>query len=188
MVDISYVTSCFNSEIFLDGLIANTLLQSHEDFEHIIVDSKSTDGSVDIIKGWQEKDDRIKLIEQPERTPYGMSWLIGWQQAQGKVVTNSNTDDKSYPWRGTQVLEYREQALAQDGMLRWEKKHFYYGGYETRVDGIAIAKGTPPPVDLLSTMMCSKSSWLCKEYSQSNHRESFYCCLARMDKWLKTNG
>jgi len=145
MVDISFVTSCYNSERFLDGLIANTLLQSHEDFEHIIVDSKSTDNSVAIVRRWMKQDPRIQLIEQNERTPYGMSWLIGWQQAQGKVVTNSNTDDRSYAWRGTQVLEYREQAIARDKMLCWEKQYFYYGGYETRVDGVAIAKGTPPP-------------------------------------------
>ena len=135
MVDISYVTSCYNSEQFLDELIKNLLQQSNGNFEHLIVDSKSTDGSVDIIRKWQEKDERIKLIEQLERTPYGVSWLIGWQQAQGKVVTNSNTDDRSYPWRGTQVLE------AHKSMPR----AFYYGGYETRVKGKVTAKGIPPP-------------------------------------------
>ena len=138
MPNISYVTSCYNSEEFLDGLIENLLGQSDEDFEHIIVDSKSTDRSVEIVRGWQEKDERIKLIEQPERTPYGVSWLVGWQQAQGKVVTNTNSDDRSYPWRGTQIMkEYTKAA-----MLR---VRFYYGGYETRVDGKMIAKGTPPP-------------------------------------------
>ena len=135
MVDISYVTSCYNSEQFLDGLIENLLQQSHTNFEHIIVDSKSTDGSVDIIRRWQEKDSRIRLVEQPERTYYGTSWLVGWGFANGKIVCNTNTDDRSYPWRGTQVLEaYKSKPLA-----------FYYGGYETRVDGVAITKGTPPP-------------------------------------------
>lgn len=144
MVDISYVTSCYNSEQFLDELIENLLQQSHQDFEHIIVDSKSTDGSVAIIKKWADKDPRIKLIEQPERTPYGVSWLVGWQAAQGRIVTNSNTDDRSYPWRGTQVLQAADRARQQDAMLRWEKCHFYYGGYETRVNGQVTAKGVPP--------------------------------------------
>lgn len=141
MVDISFVTSCYNSEQYLDGLIENLLQQSHTDFELIIVDSASTDNSVAIIQRWMEQDPRIQLIEQNERTPYGMSWLIGWQQAQGKVVTNSNTDDRSYPWRGSQVMQAQEGArFKSDSPLS-----FYYGGYETRVDGTAIAKGTPPP-------------------------------------------
>ena len=134
MPNISYITSCYNSEQFLDGLIENLLQQSDEDFEHIIVDSKSTDRSVEVVREWMAKDDRVKLIEQPERTPYGVSWLVGWQQAQGRIVTNTNSDDRSFPWRGTQVMD----AIS-------EGDHFYYGGYETRVDGTAIAKGSPPP-------------------------------------------
>jgi glycosyltransferase involved in cell wall biosynthesis len=128
MVDISYVTSTYNSARFLDGLIEDLLRQSHDDFEHIIVDSKSTDDSVEIVRRWQEKDSRIKLIEQPMRTPYGVSWLVGWQQAQGRIVSNSNSDDRS-----------------KTSMLRWVRHKFYYGGYETRVNGVTVAKGVPPP-------------------------------------------
>ena len=141
MVNISHITSCFNSEQFLDGLIGNLLQQSDEDFEHIIVDSASTDSSVEIIKRWQQLDPRIKLIEQPTRTNYGTSWMIGWQQAQGKIVCNSNSDDRSYPWRGTQVIKAAIDASIQSDT----NKRFYYGGYETRVDGVTTAKGYPPP-------------------------------------------
>lgn len=141
MVDISYVTSCFNSEEFLDGLIENLLRQSHGDFEHIIVDSASTDGSVDIIKRWREKDDRIRLVKQLSRTPYGVSWLIGWKHANGKIVCNTNSDDRSYPWRGTQVVK-----AYWDGQLRSDARNFfYYGGYETRRDFLTLTKGIPPP-------------------------------------------
>ena len=141
MPKISYVTSVYNSEEFLDGLISNLLEQSDEDFEHIIVDSKSTDRSVEIIKKWMLVDSRIKLIEQPARTPYGVSWLVGWQQAQGVVVCNTNSDDRSHPWRGVQVM------LARDAISKQDKSHFYYGGYETHVDGKMIAKGMPPRYD-----------------------------------------
>jgi glycosyltransferase involved in cell wall biosynthesis len=158
MVDVSFVTSCYNAERFLDGLIENLREQSHADWELIVVDSASTDNSVDIVKRWRDTiDGRIQLIEQPERTPYGVSWLTGWQQARGKIVTNSNADDRSYPWRGTQVLQAREDAQHMDGVLRWEKCHFYYGGYETRVNGRVTAKGVPPrwdPGDLQRFFRC----------------------------------
>lgn len=153
MVDISYITSAYNSEQFLDGLIENLLQQSYGDFEHIIVDSKSTDNSVEIIRKWQEVGGRIKLVEQLERTPYGVSWLVGWQQAQGKVVANSNTDDRSHPWRGTKVMA----EFNKTSMLRWVKHQFYYGGYETRVNGVMTAAGLPPlyiPEDLQRFFRC----------------------------------
>jgi len=140
MPRISYVTSCFNSERFLDDLIDNIRLQSEEDHEHIIVDSCSTDRSVEIVKKWQQRDSRVKLLEQPERTPYGVSWLEGWHVAKGDVVCNSNSDDRSFPWRATQVLQAQQQAaFASDTPFS-----FYYGGYETRVDDITTARGVPP--------------------------------------------
>jgi hypothetical protein len=39
------------------------------------------------------------------------------------------------------VLDAYGRALAQN------KTHFYYGGYETRVDGVTTAKGIPPKYD-----------------------------------------
>jgi glycosyltransferase involved in cell wall biosynthesis len=142
MTDLSYLVSCFNSDQFLDGLIENLLQQHEEDFEIIIVDSASTDNSVEIAQCWMARDKRVKLIQQKERTPYGVSWLEGWRAAEGAVVGNSNTDDRSYQWRGTKVIQaYRARYITRVV----KPLAFFYGGYETRVDGIKTAKGTPPP-------------------------------------------
>jgi len=139
--EISYINSCYNAERFLDGLIENLLTQDREDFELIIVDSKSTDNSMAIAQAWERKDPRIKVYQQGIRTPYGVSWLDGWREAQGRIVGNSNSDDRSYQWRGTKVLE----AHLADSVTRDVKPlRFYYGGYETRVDGVVTARGVPP--------------------------------------------
>jgi len=140
MPDISFITSCYNAEQFLDGLIENIRQQSLEDYEHIIVDSASMDNSLEIARGWEKQDDRIRVIAQDERTPYGLSWLTGWGVAGGKVVCNSNADDRSYPWRATQVLDaYNKSQFRSDA-----RNFFYYGGYETHVNGIKTSQGIPP--------------------------------------------
>jgi glycosyltransferase involved in cell wall biosynthesis len=141
MIDISFITSCYNAELFLDELIENISQQSNQNYEHIIVDSQSTDNSREIALKWQAADRRVKLIEQSERTPYGVSWLLGWQAARGSIVCNSNADDRSYPWRTTQILYTRNKDILESSA----DYRFYYGGYETRVDGRPIAKGIPPP-------------------------------------------
>jgi glycosyltransferase involved in cell wall biosynthesis len=141
MIDISYITSCYNAEEFLDGLIQDLRMQSVDNYEHIIVDSKSTDNSLDIANRWAKKDSRIRVVPQVKRTPYGVSWLLGWEYAHGEVVCNSNADDRSYPWRGTKVMEaYSLAMFSSDAQY-----NFYYGGYETRRGDLTIAKGTPPP-------------------------------------------
>ncbi len=139
---ISYINSCYNAEPFLEGMIENILSQDLEEFELIIVDSKSTDDSLVIAKEWAERDSRIRIVEQPTRTPYGVSWLDGWKIAQGFVVGNNNSDDRSYQWRGRKVIDAK-----QAGSITRDVKPsaFYYGGYETRVDGTTRARGVPPP-------------------------------------------
>lgn len=138
---ISYINSCYNAEQFLDGLIENLLSQSEENIEIIIVDSKSTDNSLDIANSWQYRDERVKVIAQPERTPYGTSWLVGWEAAKGIIVANSNSDDRSYQWRTNQVYD----SFMLRNITRVVKPPaFYYGGYETRVDGVPVARGIPP--------------------------------------------
>ncbi len=141
---ISYINSCYNAQDFLDGFIDNMLCQDFPDFELIIVDSKSTDDSLNIAKSWQARDERIKIIEQTERTPYGKSWLEGWKAARGFIVANSNSDDRSYQWRGRKVREAYQQQ--HNGLTRDVKlPAFYYGGYETRINGTTTARGVPPP-------------------------------------------
>ena len=141
MTDISYIVSCYNSEEYLDGLFSNLLQQHYDNFEIIVVDSASTDFSRQLTKDWSARDKRIRLIDQGVRTPYGVSWLDGWKEARGRVIANSNTDDRSYHWRSLQVMNsHRARQLT-----RSVKPHaFYYGGYETRVDGKTTAKGVPP--------------------------------------------
>lgn len=141
MTKVSFVNSCYNAAPFLNGLVENLLQQDESDFELIIVDSKSTDNSLEIAKKWAGVDSRIKVVEQSERTPYGESWLIGWQHAQGDVVGNSNSDDRSYQWRGSKVMQARNARYITRSI---KPLAFYYGGYETRVNGRVTAKGIPP--------------------------------------------
>jgi glycosyltransferase involved in cell wall biosynthesis len=139
---ISFIVSCYNSDQYLDGLVENLLQQDIDEYEIIIVDSASQDDSVAIAKRWQSNDRRVGLIQQPKRTPYGVSWLDGWKAACGRVVGNSNTDDRSYQWRARKVMDaMRGRNITRDV----KPPAFYYGGYETRVDGVTTAKGVPPP-------------------------------------------
>lgn len=144
-LQISYICSCFNADRFLDGFIDNLLSQDLEDFEILIVDSQSTDDSFAIAKSWVAKDQRVKIIQQEKRTPYGVSWLDGWKAAVGRIVANSNSDDRSYQWRGRKVIEIAnfKSILRETRVIH--QPGFYYGGYETRVDGRMIAAGNPPP-------------------------------------------
>ena len=59
-VMVSVVMSVYNAEKYLDLAIESILNQSFLDFEFIIIEDCSTDGSLKILEDYAEKDSRIK--------------------------------------------------------------------------------------------------------------------------------
>lgn len=62
---ISIITPMYNAENFVAETIDSVLAQAFTNWEMIIVDNCSTDGSRDVVRSYIEKDPRISLIESP---------------------------------------------------------------------------------------------------------------------------
>ncbi len=52
---VSIITSVFNAKDTIEDTIESVLLQTYDDIEYIVIDAASTDGSIDIIKRYEEK-------------------------------------------------------------------------------------------------------------------------------------
>lgn len=59
---VSVVTPFFNTDAHLAQCISSVLDQSYDNFEYILVDNCSTDGSVAIVEEFAKRDSRIKLF------------------------------------------------------------------------------------------------------------------------------
>ncbi len=59
---VSVVTPVYNAEPYLAGCIESVLSQSYTNYEYIIADNRSTDGSLDIARSYARKDARIRVI------------------------------------------------------------------------------------------------------------------------------
>lgn len=87
---ISIVTPSFNQVDTIEETIRSVLLQDYPDLEYIIIDGGSTDGSVEIIKKYENK-----LTYWISEKDYGQSNAInkGWNIATGELVSWLNSDD-----------------------------------------------------------------------------------------------
>jgi glycosyltransferase len=87
---ISLITVTFNSEKYLSHCIESVQNQTYDNIEHIIIDGKSTDGTVAIIKKYESK-----ISTWISETDRGMYDAInkGIKIATGDVIGILNSDD-----------------------------------------------------------------------------------------------
>ena len=95
---ISVILPFYNAEETLDRAVTSIQQQEMEDFECILVDNNSTDGSQDIARAWEQKDHRFRLVQEPEQ---GVMFASnrGCRVARGEYIARMDADDRAYPAR-----------------------------------------------------------------------------------------
>lgn len=82
---------------FLSERVESILVQSQPDFECIVIDGFSTNGSYEYLKSF-EKDQRFKVYQRPKKGIYN-AWNEGIKLAKGEwiyIATSDDTMDKSF--------------------------------------------------------------------------------------------
>jgi glycosyltransferase involved in cell wall biosynthesis len=89
---LSIITITRNSERYLRETIDSVISQDYPDFEYIVVDGGSTDGTLDIIRDYAAREPRIRWISEPDE---GISDAMnkGIRLATGDVVAHIHSDD-----------------------------------------------------------------------------------------------
>jgi len=90
---VSIITITYNSEKTLDDTIKSVLSQTYKDIEYIIVDGASTDGTIGIIKKYENE--ISKFISEPDEGIYD-AMNKGLKLATGYIVGILNSDDVYY--------------------------------------------------------------------------------------------
>lgn len=93
IMKISIITATYNSEITIGDTIKSVLRQTYKDIEYIIVDGGSTDGTISLVKSYEnEFQGRLKWISEKDRGIYD-AMNKGIRLATGDVVGILNSDD-----------------------------------------------------------------------------------------------
>lgn len=90
---ISIITATYNSASTLRDTLDSILIQTNKDYEVIVVDGKSKDNTLDIVKEYEKKfDGRMRWISEPDRGIYD-AMNKGIAMACGEVIGILNSDD-----------------------------------------------------------------------------------------------
>lgn len=114
MQKISVVMPVHNALPFLDESIRSILGQSHSQFEFVIRDDGSTDGSREALRRWAACDQRIRLFEADRKLgPAGSAdWVV--RKSRHPIVARMDADDIAHPdrlRRELRILEHDPGAV-----------------------------------------------------------------------------
>ena len=100
---ISILTTVYNREKYLAECIESVQNGHFQDYEHIIVDDGSNDGSVALAQAYAAKDARIRVYQNETNLGDYPNRNQAAAHATGKYLKYVDADDLIYPW-GLQIL------------------------------------------------------------------------------------
>lgn len=107
----------FNTAKYLNEAIDSILNQTFRNFEFIIIDDASTDGSNNIIKSY--KDPRIVFIENETNKGYVLGLNYAISIAKGEYIARMDSDDISLESRLQIQIQYLENNQNVDLVGSW---------------------------------------------------------------------
>ncbi len=118
---ISIVIPVYNVEAYFEECLQALYVQVYGDFEVVMVDDGSTDGSGEICRKWTERDKRFRLISKSNG---GLSSArnAGIEASNGDYITFVDSDDAVHPHYLSILMEMAsrsEYAIVGVGMTRF---------------------------------------------------------------------
>jgi glycosyltransferase involved in cell wall biosynthesis len=92
---VSVCIPAYNAERWTPRTMESVLEQTYEDFELVVVDDASTDGTLPAIRAYD--DPRIRLYSNPQNLGHAGNWNRTLNLARGPFIKFLNCDDIIYP-------------------------------------------------------------------------------------------
>jgi glycosyltransferase involved in cell wall biosynthesis len=136
---VTVVTAVHNGQAFLGAAIESILNQTLADFEYILVDDASTDGSPGILHHYADRDARIVVLRNAINLNPAGALNRAFQCARADYVANLDQDDLAFPERLARQVEYLD-ANPEVGVVGAQAQLIDADGRVTRL----IGYGTTP--------------------------------------------
>jgi glycosyltransferase involved in cell wall biosynthesis len=128
---VSVITPNYNCAAYVGRAIESVRSQTFRDWELLVVDDCSTDGSVEIIRGYAEKDRRIRFLQTPSHSGSPLEPRnLALEKAQGRYIAFLDSDDLWLPGKLERQLKLFEN----------EKTAIVFSNYE-KINGDGVRSG-----------------------------------------------
>jgi hypothetical protein len=106
---ISVIMPVYNGEKYLTEAVESILGQTFADFELIVIDDGSTDGSAAILESFRQNDDRVIIRQHSQNQGITVALNTGLALARGKYIARMDADDNSLSTRFEKQVAFLEK-------------------------------------------------------------------------------
>ncbi|REB73977.1 MULTISPECIES: teichuronic acid biosynthesis protein TuaG [unclassified Bacillus (in: firmicutes)] len=117
---VSIIMPSYNCKEYISYSIESVREQTYTDWELLIVDDHSTDGTVDLLKEWEKADGRIRIFYQTVNEGAAVARNIALAHARGRYIAFLDSDDR---WK-------KDKLEAQLAYMMDNKYAFTFTAYE----------------------------------------------------------
>lgn len=105
---VSIVIPSYNHESFVARAIESVFAQTYQDFEIVITDDASTDGSVEVLRSYASKDPRVRLfLNRFNYETHTFNHCI--QHSSGDYVAMLHSDDEFFPTKLEKQVDFLDR-------------------------------------------------------------------------------
>lgn len=142
--NVSVIMPVWNAAATIERALASVRAQTWTDWELIVVDDGSTDGTREKVAAWAREEGRARVIARPHEG-VAAALQAGLGAAHGELIARMDADDEMHPERlAAQVAFLREAKNADVGLVSCRVE---FGGDRARSAGYALH------VDWINTLM-----------------------------------
>jgi glycosyltransferase involved in cell wall biosynthesis len=144
---ISVCIPCYNAEGFIAETLQAFINQTYSNFEIVIVDDCSTDGSLELLRRIAASDSRIKILMHSENAGAAAARNLAFENSTGKYIVFFDADDLI-----TDVYLEKQVALMlhhSDTIIACELQEFYNNDISNTRENPSAIKQSLPAIDWL---------------------------------------
>ena len=105
-IETSIITPIYNAENFLEETLKSILSQTYTDWESILINDNSTDGSLEIAKKFTRLDSRFRIINKFESGGAAKARNAGIEAAKGRYIAFLDSDDIWLPEKLNEQISF----------------------------------------------------------------------------------
>jgi glycosyltransferase involved in cell wall biosynthesis len=106
---VSIIMPTYKCGRFIEKSIRSVQAQTYQNWELIVVDDCSEDGTIEIVHDIQKKDDRIRLFSNAQNSGAAVSRNVALREAKGRWIAFLDSDDLWEPTKLEKQIKFMEK-------------------------------------------------------------------------------